>query len=464
MFDRLKKWLLGEADHIAEQQLDQMAKKDSFLADALEGYRSVPEGDHARSVAELKARIRSKKERRPVGFSWTKVAAAAGLVGAIGLFFWLQQTPPQDGPIVQNTPSEEIQAPPVLKANDDENNQINKLESSVQDQSTVNDNNVVENTDFRPEPKTFQSAPVDPSNIEIGVMEEADLDIAEDQIAMADELEDRIEPVLERTNSGAESSSANKPATASTPAKDVTIFSIPPAPAELSEEEAEILGADDDITNRSDYASSERVEAEVLNKVSGLVVDIQSGEPVIGANVYIKDSEIGTVTGTDGTFTLESPKELPWEVVTNYIGHSNEVLTIDDAEQQMVVNLDTEDVLLDEVKVTGYAGKKKRSKAKTNAGPKVKSESSAPEPVIGFKKMKRYIRKNLDYPQTARLNQIQGTVTVRFFIDEDGRPQNITVLHGLGSGCDQEAIRLIKEGPKWKPSEIWAVYTVIFNL
>jgi protein TonB len=42
---------------------------------------------------------------------------------------------------------------------------------------------------------------------------------------------------------------------------------------------------------------------------------------------------------------------------------------------------------------------------------------------------------------------------VQFVIDKDGSPTDITVLKGIGSGCDEEAVRVIKNMPKWQPGK-----------
>ncbi len=80
------KWLIGDANRHDEQALDAAANGDLFLADAVEGYRSVPEADHAADVTRLKARLRQKSERRRgAGFYLMRIAA----VGMLLLGAWL---------------------------------------------------------------------------------------------------------------------------------------------------------------------------------------------------------------------------------------------------------------------------------------------------------------------------------------------------------------------------------------
>ncbi len=75
-----------------------------------------------------------------------------------------------------------------------------------------------------------------------------------------------------------------------------------------------------------------------------------------------------------------------------------------------------------------------------------------PRPEKGNRAYKRYLKRNLNYPETAKENNIAGEVTLRLTITTDGRIGNIEVVQSLGYGCDQEAIRLVREGPKWLPA------------
>lgn len=69
----------------------------------------------------------------------------------------------------------------------------------------------------------------------------------------------------------------------------------------------------------------------------------------------------------------------------------------------------------------------------------------------GEKKMLEYVAKNVKYPQLAKEVGTQGRVSVSFVVEKDGSITNVTILRGIGSGCDEEAIRVVKSMPKWNP-------------
>ena len=65
----------------------------------------------------------------------------------------------------------------------------------------------------------------------------------------------------------------------------------------------------------------------------------------------------------------------------------------------------------------------------------------------------KYLQKNITYPEMAKESNIQGTVYVTFVVEKDGRITSVKVLRGIGGGCDEEAVRVIKKMPSWKPGK-----------
>jgi len=68
----------------------------------------------------------------------------------------------------------------------------------------------------------------------------------------------------------------------------------------------------------------------------------------------------------------------------------------------------------------------------------------------GEGKLFEYLQKNIKYPPVARENGIQGRVYVTFVVDKDGKIKDAKILRGIGGGCDEEALRVIRTMPQWK--------------
>ncbi len=76
-----------------------------------------------------------------------------------------------------------------------------------------------------------------------------------------------------------------------------------------------------------------------------------------------------------------------------------------------------------------------------------------PEFPGGMAALGQYLSKNIKYPAAASRANVSGRVFMTFVVNTDGSIQDISVLKGLGFGCDEEAIRVVKGMPKWKPGK-----------
>ena len=71
----------------------------------------------------------------------------------------------------------------------------------------------------------------------------------------------------------------------------------------------------------------------------------------------------------------------------------------------------------------------------------------------GLDSMYAFIQKNLKYPELAKEKGIEGRVFVQFVIEKDGSISNVKILRGIGGGCEEAAVEMIKNMPKWKPGK-----------
>ena len=77
----------------------------------------------------------------------------------------------------------------------------------------------------------------------------------------------------------------------------------------------------------------------------------------------------------------------------------------------------------------------------------------------------KFLQENMKYPEEAKELGVQGKVFVTFVVEVDGSITDVRVLRGIGSGCDDEAIRVVKSMPKWVPGKQRGVpVRVQFNL
>ncbi len=76
-----------------------------------------------------------------------------------------------------------------------------------------------------------------------------------------------------------------------------------------------------------------------------------------------------------------------------------------------------------------------------------------PEFPDGIEGLMDYVAQNVKYPESAKEKNLQGRVLVKFIIEKDGSVSNVEVGRGWGNELDDEAVRVVKAMPKWKPGK-----------
>jgi protein TonB len=88
-----------------------------------------------------------------------------------------------------------------------------------------------------------------------------------------------------------------------------------------------------------------------------------------------------------------------------------------------------------------------------------------PKYVGGEDELMKYLSKNVVYPLDARKNGVTGRVYVNFVINSEGKVTNAKILRGIGSGCDEEALRIVNGMPAWTPGrQNGKPVSVMYNL
>ena len=128
-----------------------------------------------------------------------------------------------------------------------------------------------------------------------------------------------------------------------------------------------------------------------------------------------------------------------------YISSVDRKLTID-KEGYLPFEID-----FDEQGMSTQAGEKWKMAVKKNEEAVLTIVESMPGFPGGEKARFEYMAQNLRYPAKARDKRVQGIVYVSFVVEPDGSITNPQILQGIGHGCDEEVIKLIKNMPKWNP-------------
>lgn len=68
-----------------------------------------------------------------------------------------------------------------------------------------------------------------------------------------------------------------------------------------------------------------------------------------------------------------------------------------------------------------------------------------------------YLQDKVVYPQLAREYAIEGTVSVMVYVSEKGEVDKARILKGLGFGCDEAALKLVYDMPRWTPASNYGI-------
>ncbi|GAB2648076.1 hypothetical protein GCM10027035_47170 [Emticicia sediminis] len=209
--------------------------------------------------------------------------------------------------------------------------------------------------------------------------------------------------------------------------------------------------------------------AERETPVKGKVTAAEDGKPLAGVAIVIKSKNMGTTTDIDGNYMINaSPTD---DLTFSFAGFETTALPVTD---KKIINVSLRKSgqpvgrgqALSEVVVAGL-------KPTTNYESEEIFTTVEENPTFngGIVELYRFIGKNLRYPIEARNKNIDGKVFVKFIVRADGSTSDISVLKGIGAGCDEEVVRVIGMMPKWnagkqngKPVSVYFTMPVSFVL
>ncbi len=154
------------------------------------------------------------------------------------------------------------------------------------------------------------------------------------------------------------------------------------------------------------------------------------------------EEEIVPITRQDET----PPPPPPPPAVTD-------VLNIVDDNADIDIELEIMDSELDETAMIDFTQVVATEEERDNEGEIFMIVEEMPEFPGGQEALQKYLVENIRYPVIAEENGIQGRVFVSFVINQKGEVTNATVMRGVDSHLDREALRVIQAMPKWKPGK-----------
>ena len=389
-------------------RLERESMQDPFLADAMDGYSQV-EGNHEQRIEKLRMQVsaHSAKNKNTRAITWSIAACLAIGFGISSYFLFLKKSMTDEVFIAKESVSSKLAEPAV------------------------------------PPTPAIPATPTVPAT-------------PQKEIALATaKVKTDSTPVSEITARQADKKDMiAKIQATSQPQQGVPVATVP-VMEEVSEETAalqEVVATMDTFESESDKKMKLAKVATILpqkNMIKGRVTD-EKGEPLIGASVTYKGTNIGTITNMNGEFSLVK-KDDKKRLTAEYIGYNPVEIRID-TNRTMLIAMNENKQALNEVVVVGYGAKKNKKSTTLGSDAKVKEQTEkeiTPQPVIGKRSYQKYLKEHLVRPTDEKCAQVKGKVVLTFLVNKEGRPFYIKVKESLCESADKEAIRLIQEGPDW---------------
>ena len=388
-------------------RLEKESMQDPFLADAMDGYNQV-EGNHEQRIEKLRMQVsaHSAKKKSTYAITWSIAACLAIGFGISSYFLFLKKSMTDEVFIAEESVSIKLAEPAA------------------------------------PPTPAIPATPTVPAT-------------PQKEIALATtKVKTDSTPISEITARQADKKDMIAEIQTTSQPQGAPVAAVPMM-EEVSEETAalqEVVATIDTFESESDKKMKLAKVATILpqnNMIKGRVTD-GKGEPLIGASVTYKGTNIGTITNMNGEFSLVK-KDDKKRLTAEYIGYDPVEIQVDTS-RTMLIAMNENKQALNEVVVVGYGAKKNKKSTTLGSDAKVKEQTEKEitlQPVIGKRSYQKYLKEHLVRPTDEKCAQVKGKVVLTFLINKEGRPFYIKVKESLCESADKEAIRLIQEGPDW---------------
>lgn len=423
----IKAYHSGELTAEQMHQAEVLMLENPLYAEGMEGIEAIDATDFTNDLSDLAERIDGSVTSRKISFwnKYTRVAATLLLLtSAIGLFYMLKD---EDLPTKELSEVKKIEEKLSLDSASTNKEEEKEPDTPVNDSAAKVIKPEIE-TNLKPNTSAVQSNATALITLESQVFDETEFEVTDIQVAKLKEI-----TLPMRSIDGSIDSALNQSLGINSRAQlkeKVSAF-------DNSAQKRKLEGAE----FKSAFLPQNALETPQRLTVSGQIKGIEDGLPLPQATILIKGTVIGTQSSLDGQYQLTNV--MPGNTLRfSFLGYLTQEVKIDST-QVLNIQLEPDATSLAELVVTGIG--------MTDDKEDDISSYAIAKPKGGYPSFNRYLRNNIKYPEAAKTQKVKGRVTLEFDVSETGELSNFKIVKGLGYGCDEEAIRLVKEGPQWNP-------------
>lgn len=467
--EQLRRYQSGQSEPAEMHRMEQHMLDCQLCSDAEEGLAQLDAEEASAAMAELKGRLATRlvaeESSKPKTYWPWAVAASVLLLFAASLFLLIPDQVDQPQELVQiedqqdnegsfvervpeQGPKEEAESTPSLAFADEQAEEEFQTGESRTDESRTEksqstrprkDASRTEQSGTE-EPRTEMQEDAGSQDSPLPRPQQPAIDVSPD---LAEVVEEDMEVITEEIifeEAPAESVTESIRIAGANSATD--------SPAHVGKVEPSQMSRSLSENSRTTFAPNKTTEPGFgYRMLSGRVTDTY-GDPLPGANIRLKGSPQGTTTNFEGEYSLQVPAN-DTSIEIAFIGYVRKTIPVSKTDSHIQAVLEEDVKSLSEVVVTGRQTRRQRA---VTGSVSETSSLSPPRPEGGYRRFRKYVRQQQQYPAEALEAGIEGTVMLEFYVERDGRISDIKVTQPLGFGLDEEAIRLLQEGPAWKPA------------
>lgn len=398
-----RRYLSDEMTDAQRNAFEKELQKNSFEAEAMDGFENVSSAKFENDLNELSKKISSKKTKSRMPYF---AAAATILLLITSGIIWMQ--------LNRQQPIQKVSEVTIDKAEKKTVEPVRKESAKTE----VTDDTAIEQAgEKQSEIKTrAEQAPAQKKKTE----EEEKIITIEEQFAV-DEAE-----IISKTIPGqAEEQALAK----DTPVKITSNKSI-----ELAQ------------TKPTPFQRLKTAPAKE-NVIRGQILSDTDGLPLPGVTVIEKGTDNGTITDINGNFKMKLENDSN-PVIASFIGMEPTKFQ-PKKDSDNIITLTTDDVALSEVVVVGYGSQQKNSVTGSTIVVPDESIASDAEPICGMSKYKAYLKEKAILPSDYETDKV--VVRLRFTITNSGEIQSFQNLNDADESFYEQAKIIVFNGPAWKP-------------
>ncbi len=453
----------GQLAAVQMHAMELQALEDPILADAMDGFAQLPNEENMANINWLQSNLpyqntNGKVIEMPIGkakFNWKKIAIAASIVGvAITFGALVFNNKKQNNVAANNKVKTNVQNNTAINDTSKLTNESNTTTNLLSTNETVENNEIAQlqkpNTAFvKPDAleKYYQTGQIAPVIVEQSLKTEnkKDIVIYKDTVVKQSINDDVValqkpapsvqkidtDKFKERSTNSSYELKTNEP----TIVQSNTIYN----------NSNNNNAAPKAISITYDFAIANKKENTNIGKsnynnylFNYKVVDAQ-GNNIPFTNISVPADQLITYSRVDGRFGLFSSDSI-LSVVVKAAGYQPKKLSLSTTNNYIPIVLQTDATTNTDVVVVGNSNNKIVKKSG-----KLQSTIEEAEPIDGIANYDTYIVNNININDKPK-----GEVVLSFDVDKTGEPTNIKIDKSLSSTADEEAIRLVTQGPKWK--------------